>query len=43
MPEDYDMEEPQIPMETPHEMISTNKRPSWDRDIIQEVKIYGAP
>ena len=37
------MEEPQIPMETPHEVISTKRRPTWAHDIIQEVEIYGAP
>ena len=37
------MEEPQEPMETPHEMIFKKRRPSWARDIIKEAKRYGAP
>ena len=36
------MVEPQEPIETPHETISTRKRPSWARDIIQEAERYGA-
>ena len=40
--EDQDMEEPQEPIETPHETISTRKRPTWAHDIIQEEKRYGA-
>ena len=30
----HDMEKPQRPMGTPHEMISTKIRPTWDHDII---------
>ena len=30
-------------METPKNMISTKRRPSWDRDVIKEVESYGAP
>ena len=30
-------------MEPPQEMITTKRRPTWARDIIQEVKRYGAP
>ena len=37
------MVKPQEPVETPHETISTRKRPTWARDIIQEAKRYGAP
>ena len=33
--EDQDMVEAQEPIETPHETISTRKRPVWDRDIFQ--------
>ena len=36
------MVEPQEPMETPHEMILTRRRPTCARDIIQEAEIYGA-
>ena len=32
------MVEPQGPMETPYEMISTKRILSWDHDIIQEEK-----
>ena len=32
--EDHDMVEPQEPIETPYEMISTRRRPTWARDII---------
>ena len=31
------------PQETPHETISTRRRPSWARDIIQEAERYVAP
>ena len=37
------MVEPQEPIETPHETISTRKIPTWALDIIQEAVIYGAP
>ena len=43
IPEDHDMEKPQRPMETPHEMTSTKRRPNLDRDVNREVEIYGAP
>ena len=43
IPEDHDMEEPQELKETPHEMISTRRRPARARDIIQEAERYGAP
>ena len=42
IPKYHDMEEPQGPMETHHEMISTNKIPTWTHDIIQEAERYGA-
>ena len=43
IPEVQDMVEPEEPIETPHETISTRKIPAWVCDIIQEVEIYGAP
>ena len=36
------MEESQIPMESPHEMISYKRRPAWTREIIQDVEKYDA-
>ena len=35
IPEVQDMVEPHEPIETPHEIISTRKRPAWARVIIQ--------
>ena len=37
------MEEPQEPIETPHEMTSIMRRPTWACDIIREEERYGAP
>ena len=37
------MVEPQEPIETPLETISTRKIPSWACDIIQQIERYGAP
>ena len=36
------MVDPQEPIETPHETISTRRRPSWACDIIQEAERYGS-
>ena len=43
IPRDRDLAEPQGPLETPQEMISTKIRPTWARDIIKEAERYGAP
>ena len=43
MPEDHDMTEPQLPEELPSEMISRKRKPAWDREVIEEAKIHGAP
>ena len=37
------MVEPQEPIGTPHETISTRKKLAWAHDIIQETEICGAP
>ena len=33
----------EIPMESPHEMITHKRRPAWAREIIQDAEKYGAP
>ena len=41
--EDHDMEEPQNPIETLHEKESRKRKPTWERELIQEEERYGDP
>ena len=43
IPEYHDMAEPQIPMESPHEIISLKRIPAGVCDVIQYAEKYGAP
>ena len=36
------MEEPQEPVETLHKKEFHNRKPAWERELIQEVERYGA-
>ena len=41
--EDHDMAEPQKHEDPPKEVITYKRRPTWAREIIQDVEKYGAP
>lgn len=41
--EDHDMTEPHKHEDTPKEVISHNRRPAWDRELIQDVEKYLSP
>lgn len=42
-PEDHDMTEHQKPENSPKEVITHKRRPTWARELIQDAEKYGAP
>ena len=42
-PEDYNMTEPQEPIETFLEKDSHKRKPAWAQELLQEAERYGAP
>ena len=43
IPEEHDMTEPQLPEYLPNELNSRKRKPTWDREVIEEAKRHGAP
>ena len=41
--EDWEFEEPQEPIDPPQEKNPHKRKPTWVREIIQGVEIYGVP
>ena len=42
-PKDYDMAEPQVPVETSFWKDSHKRKPTWAPELILEAERYGAP